>query len=112
LIRIADCIAPVGTGNPGDECVTLTFKGETVVVHFGDLRLLALAPGEKATVEVRPARAFDVGNGPGKAAVFAVEGGTVGLIVDCRGRPLTLPEAQTERVRQNEAWLGALGLPA
>ena len=39
-----------------------------------------------------PARGFDLGAGNGKKVTHEVRGGTVGLIIDGRGRPLGLPE--------------------
>lgn len=112
LIRLADCIAPVGVGNDGEECLTVIINGETISAHFGALRVVPLGVGETATVEARPARAFDVGAGRGKPARFTVQGGVVGLILDCRGRPLSLPtdnETRTAKIRQ---WMNALGLGA
>lgn len=112
LVRLADCVAPVGVANDGDECLSASINGETVSVRFGELRLLPLALGETATVEVRPARAFDVGAGRGKAAKFTVQGGTVGLVFDCRGRPLVLPDTVSARAAKMREWLNALGLDA
>lgn len=110
LIRLADVVAPIGRGTDGEPCLTATLNGETVKVAFGELRLLPLAPGETATLDVTPAPGFDVGIGKGKAQTFTVEGGTVGLLFDCRGRPLSLPDVAEERARTMQKWLAALGL--
>ena len=48
--------------------------------------------GERAQ-SIEPERGFDCGAGPGKPIERQVRGGTVGLILDARGRPLTLPPA-------------------
>ena len=110
LIRLADCIAPLGHGREGEPCLTVTVNGDPVSVPFGQIRLLPLGLGEKATVEVQPARHFDVGAGRGKPATFSVEGGTVGLIFDCRGRPIALPHDPGARSAKQREWLHALGL--
>ena len=61
-------------------------------LRCGEVKLLRLADGETARVSIEPARGFDVGDGPGKSVDREVRGGTVGLILDARGRPLTLPD--------------------
>ena len=58
---------------------------------------------ETAEVEVVPVRGVDLGGGPGRSVTRTVKGGTVGIILDARGRPLTLPEedeARREAVRR------------
>jgi uncharacterized protein (TIGR01319 family) len=112
LIRLGDCIAPVGTGREGAPCLTVTLEeaGESVSVSFGQLARLPLGPGATATATVTPAAGFDVGAGRGKPATFAVEGGTVGLIIDCRGRPLALPADGAANIAKQREWLRALGL--
>lgn len=57
----------------------------------GELKLIRLADGERATVEVQPERGFDMGAGAGKPVAREVRGGSVGIIIDARGRPLPLP---------------------
>lgn len=112
LIRLGDCIAPVGTAKEGDECVTVTMNGQTVAVPFGQIRLLPLPLGETATIEARPGKNFDLGQGKGKPVTFPVDGGEVGLIIDARGRPIALPDNDRARVGKMVEWLGALGLSA
>jgi uncharacterized protein (TIGR01319 family) len=110
LIRLGDCIAPVGTAKEGDECLTAQVNGEMISLRFGEIRLLPLALGETATVEVHPARGFDVGAGKGKPKTFTVEGGTVGLIFDCRGRPIAIPTDDHARAVKMQSWLRMMGL--
>jgi uncharacterized protein (TIGR01319 family) len=112
LIRLADCIAPVGTAKEGDECVTVVFRGDTVAVPFGQIKLLSFPLGEQGSIEVRPARNFDVGGGKGKAVTYPVDGGEVGLIIDARGRPIAIPSDDAGRARKMREWLQALGLSA
>jgi hypothetical protein len=112
LIRLADCIAPVGTAHEGDDCLTVTVNREAVTVAFGGIKLLPLGLGETAVVEAAPARNFDLGAGKGKPVTYTVEGGTVGLIFDCRGRPLAIAPDHAARAAQMVRWLEALGLSA
>jgi hypothetical protein len=115
LVRLGDVIAPLGVAKKdGDPCLTLTINdGPPIAVPFGALRVFPLAPGETATVEARPAaKNVDLGTGKGKPATFTVEGGVVGLFIDCRGRPITFPADDTMRIAKLREWLAALGLNA
>ncbi|MEJ5250535.1 MAG: glutamate mutase L [Chthonomonadetes bacterium] len=111
LVILGTCIAPVGTTKDGDEVCTLRMGGETHQLRFGELRVFPLNEGEKIEVEIRPTRAFDVGAGRGKPLTVTAEGGVVGLVVDCRGRPLSLPARDAERIAKLQTWLKAMGLP-
>ncbi|GIV18203.1 MAG: hypothetical protein KatS3mg022_3638 [Armatimonadota bacterium] len=111
LVILGTCIAPVGTTKEGDEVCTLRIAGETHQMRFGELRVFPLNEGEKIEVEVRPSRAFDVGAGRGRPITVTAEGGVVGLVVDCRGRPLALPQRDAERIAKLQTWLKAMGLP-
>jgi hypothetical protein len=59
---------------------------------------------------ITPARGFDVGAGKGKELEATLEGGTVGVIIDGRGRPLQLPADKKERVRKLSEWNKALNI--
>jgi hypothetical protein len=72
-----------------------------------EMKLLRI--GERAHVEVTPERGFDVGAGPGVAVRREVRGGSVGLILDGRGRPLSVPGGADGR-RLVAAWARALEL--
>lgn len=94
LIYLGTCIAPKGLAKPGTPICGYKFSGslrDSGELHFGDLKRLRLGAGESATVELTPAKNFDVGAGPGKSLTRTVHGGTSGIILDARGRPLTLP---------------------
>jgi len=53
---------------------------------------------------IEPARGFDVGAGPGRRLQCQVHGGTVGLVLDGRGRPLSLPADPTQRRTLVRQW--------
>lgn len=108
LIRLGSVVAPVGTAAEGEEIGRLTIEGETLPLRFGALVRRELPPGEKRPVEIRPARRFDVGAGPGRPVTGTVEGGVVGLLIDCRGRPLQLPATPEARVAKLGEWLKAV----
>lgn len=107
LIYLGTCIAPVGTGQPGQPICRYQFSGglqERGELKFGELRRLPLADGVRTEVTLEPRRGFDVGAGPGKPLTAAVHGGTVGIILDGRGRPLTLPSERSVCQAQVTEW--------
>jgi hypothetical protein len=61
---------------------------------------------------VAPEKGFDMGAGPGKPVTRAVRGGTVGLILDARGRSIDVPAGEAERRATIARWLEALGVYA
>jgi hypothetical protein len=116
LIQLGTCVAAAGTGKPGRPCFRFTVRSsaldESGALACGDIRLLPLAPGETASVTIEPERGFDCGAGPGRRIQRDVRGGTVGLILDARGRPLALPDAGDESRAQVRSWVNALDLYA
>jgi len=115
LIHLGTCIAPVGEGKPGKTCLELSIEvpGDAPIhakLDFGDTRVFPFEFSEKkARAVIKPARGFDVGAGPGKVVETEIEGGTVGIIVDCRGRrPFIIPESPEERVAWLSRWTDAL----
>ncbi len=92
LIALGTVISPQGTGKPGHGCFSYKIQGETLnesgEILVGDYKTFELGIGETARVELMPARGFDLGNGTRKPVEATVRGGTVGLILDGRGRPI------------------------
>lgn len=110
LVYLGTCIAPKGLGKPGQPICKYRFQGsltETGDLLFGDLKRLPLPVGATSEVTLEPARGFDVGAGPGQTLTAVVHGGTVGVLLDGRGRPLALPTdrttCQSTVARWNEA---------
>jgi len=110
LVYLGTCVAPIGQGKDGDQCLayTITFEGgrgmESGSLAFGELKLIALPLDEQAKIELRPAKGVDVGEGKGNASTRSLKGGVVGLLLDGRGRPLQLPVDQQMRVSALSRW--------
>lgn len=111
LIPLGPCVSPVNAGRIGRECFayTLTANGQRRegTVAGGEIVLEPLGQGETAELEVRPARSVDLGEGRGRAIRHEVQGGVVGVVLDGRGRPLRVPEANRSETVQR--WAAALG---
>ena len=115
LVPLGTCVAPKGTGKPGELCFSyrLLFPDERVVegtIAVGDIRLLPLDANQEAGIELTPAREFDFGAGKGKKITGKVKGGVVGLLLDGRGRPLHIASDETVRVQQLRGWADAADL--
>ncbi|KPJ71601.1 methylaspartate mutase [candidate division TA06 bacterium DG_78] len=115
LIPLGSCIAPVGEGKLGANVLKYTVeytngKTDEGISKYGDISLLPLGVGETAKIILHPEKGFDVGEGRGKELETTVNGGVVGLIIDCRGRPFMLPEDNHKRMELLNTWFNAMNL--
>jgi uncharacterized protein (TIGR01319 family) len=114
MIYLGSVVAPRGTTRFGDPVMeyNISFSRggtESGTLKFGELKLFkSFGVGEEATVEVKPTRNFDMGQGAGKPAKAKVSGGVVGLVLDGRGRPLKLVDDSLERRRYLRRWAEAM----
>ncbi|MEE3233912.1 MAG: glutamate mutase L [Candidatus Latescibacterota bacterium] len=115
LVRLGTCVAPVGVADQGD--ISLSFKlnlpggyveGE---LKTGQIQCFPLREEELADIELMPTKGLDLGGGKGEKMNVSVGGGLVGLVIDARGRPLTIDQAdEAKRVTQLMEWQQAMSL--
>ena len=115
MIYLGTCVAPIGQGKDGETCVeyAITFSDGRIVkdrLLFGNLKHHPLELGAKAAITIHPAKSVDAGAGPGASVTRDVQGGVVGLLLDCRGRPLQLPAEPSARVAALKKWFDAVDL--
>lgn len=115
LVRLGTIIAPVGLGKEGQPVLDLALEMPDgshldVNVNFGEIRRIPLPEGKEARAILSPRRGFDVGLGQRKSVETTICGGSVGVIIDARGRPLLLPEEEEERKKKLIEWIGSLQL--
>ena len=126
IVNVGTCIAPLGVGKDGEHCVRVTGAGIDESVPFGEIKIVpyTLPMGDSITVE--PGRNFDVGAGKGKPVTVTrfdqargnrnqttnlIEG-TVGLIIDARGRGGAEMALNTPgRIQKLRSYLSAFSLP-
>jgi uncharacterized protein (TIGR01319 family) len=112
LVYLGSCVSAKGQGKLGKPCFRYQISGNTLnesgALNVGDLKLLKLGAGETAQVAIEPAKGFDFGAGPGKRIERSVRGGTVGLVLDARGRPLELPTDRADSQRTMKKWVEAM----
>jgi MutL protein len=118
-IPLATCVVALGGGRSGDvaieaELATVSGGPRRITVRHGQIGCLALPPGQKGSLTLRPAGGVRIGlNAPGKevaSRLAAIGGSALGVIIDARGRPLRLPESPIERQQLLWDWLTALGV--
>jgi len=78
-------------------------------IKFGGLEILPLPGGQTAQLSLQPVRRADAGLGPGKGGVVPVTGGAMGVVIDARGRPLTLPSDPVRRRELIKKWYHTVG---
>ena len=121
LIHLGTCIAPLGESKEEKEILTYKFtmpdgKIERGSVKYGEMRRISLGLDEKTGVpltcmaSLEPYRGFDVGTGRGNKVETTIHGGVSGIMIDCRGRPFTLPTEAKTRVRKLKEWMTALDI--
>ncbi|MEZ5940119.1 MAG: glutamate mutase L [Planctomycetaceae bacterium] len=97
LIYLGTAVAPRGVKRADKLCLRYSLSGaisEKGTLHCGELKILPLAPDTEVEAVLEPESGFDVGAGPGQRLTTTLRGGTVGLILDGRGRPLWPEDAE------------------
>lgn len=111
IVKIGDCISPVGNGKSGEIAVTVTGAGVNEAVEVGKIKIIPADKNVFLDLTIEPGKNFDIGAGKGKSITRKCEGGTVGIIIDARGRPFSPATDTATRVAKNREWLQAMGLP-
>lgn len=115
---LATCVTPIGEGRAGEVALELELavvggKSERRTVRHGELLRLPLSQGRYAQLTLRPAAGVRIGAAaPGEEVVSdpaGIAGSALGVVIDARGRPLTLPGDARERSLKIWEWLVALG---
>ncbi len=116
LQRLGTVVSPFGKAEDGEPALKLQVdyadgRKKTLEVPYGSIEVVPLSANEQAMLTLFPARTIDVGLGPGEQARAgeAIEGGIIGLIIDARGRPLSLPADAAYRRAKLAQWRQAIG---
>jgi hypothetical protein len=113
--NLCTVISPLGSAPHGTPVlrvrVTYADGSQTnIEVKFGTLETIQLPVGQSAGLHLQPLHRFDVGmGGPGHSGSVKVIGGSLGVVIDARGRPLRLPADPVRRSDMHKRWLWTLG---
>ena len=107
-------VSVIASANVGAQVVRarLTYDNGTETladVKFGNLEVLPLPAGESARLTLQPQRGANVGFGPGRGGTMPVSGGSMGVVIDGRGRPLVLSDDAGRRQESIKKWLWTVG---
>ncbi|MBN1642016.1 MAG: glutamate mutase L [Anaerolineae bacterium] len=112
LTYLGTAVAPLGRAGVGERALLVHAQDgalRDVEVMWGTIRVLAPRAVPLGTsLTLRPARGLDIGAGRGKAITLSYKGGTVGLVIDARGRPLPFARDSATQRGQVGNWLRAL----
>jgi hypothetical protein len=112
LIRLGTCIAPVGEVDKSTSMgyAELHFSdGEKQTIDLLEGSMLVIEyPYRKVTLEIFPQKSIDIGAGKGEKIATKVYGGEVGIIFDCRNRPISVSDDPQTRVQELKRWSDAL----
>ncbi len=109
LVRLGACAALRGDASLGTAAVAVEVHpaGASVIereVTTGSIDVIQWEADVEADVRIWPAPEFDAGLGYGRPVHLRapIMAGSIGLVIDARGRPLVWPEAPDAR----QAWVG------
>ena len=112
LIRLGTCITPIGKVKNESTLLTikLTFSnGEKIKKELKRNELHRIkADYEEVTAELIPHKKMDIGSGLGERIKTTIYGGLVGIILDGRDRPISIPNDPRERLSSLKNWSDAL----
>ena len=112
LIHLGTCIAPVGPSKSGTAVLTaeLTLPGGSTERHeikFGDIVSIEV-PYEPVNAKLTPGKGMDIGAGKNETIETTIYGGVVGIILDGRGRPMTISTDPQQRIADLTKWSNAV----
>ena len=112
LIHLGTCIAPVGPSKSGTAVLTaeLTLPGGSTARHeikFGDIVRIEV-PYEPVNAKLTPGKGMDIGAGKNETIETTIYGGVVGIILDGRGRPMTISTDPQQRIADLTKWSNAV----
>jgi hypothetical protein len=115
FLNLCFVVSPVGSAKRGTPVLRVRVKignrDESVIdVKYGSLEVIPLPLGQSANIHLQPFYRFDVGmGGPGRGGSVKVVGGVFGIVIDARGRPLTMPAEPNRRRDMLRKWAWTLG---
>ena len=113
--NLGTVIVPQSTAPAGELILTVEVQKEggnsfEVEITQATLKRIVIQVDEPAVLVLKPARQTDVGfGGPGVGGRLRVTGGALGVVIDARGRPISLPEDEEARIALIQRWQWTLG---
>ncbi|HSB66384.1 MAG TPA: glutamate mutase L [Anaerolineales bacterium] len=109
--NLCTVISPVGKAPPGTPILRIRLTNGDVIasekeIQNGTLTTVELPVGQTGTLHLTPLHRFDVGmGGLGRGGTVRVIGGSLGVVIDARGRPLRMLAEPSRRRESLNKWL-------
>jgi MutL protein len=113
FVNLCTIISTVGTAPLGTPILRVKMTNDSGAeseqeVRHGSLAVFKLPMGQSGTLHLTPLHKFDVGMGGfGRGGTVKVIGGTLGVLIDARGRPLRMSAEPSRRRDTLNKWLAA-----
>ncbi len=113
--NLCTVVSPVGKAAPGTPVLRVRVKypdgNESMTeVKYGTIEVISLPVGQAVVLQLQPLHRFDIEmGGPGWGGGVKIVGGSLGLVVDARGRPLALSQDAGRRQEMLKKWLWTFG---
>ncbi|HLA99372.1 MAG TPA: glutamate mutase L [Anaerolineales bacterium] len=113
--NLGTILSPIGDAKPGTPVlrVRMSIDGgsETSMdIKQGSIEVLQIPQGQEAQLSLTPLQRYDIGmGGSGRGGRLRVRGGALGVIIDARGRPISLPHDPARRRELISKWRWILG---
>ena len=112
LIRLGTCVSPIGNVKTGTTVLSIKLEFSDKKVIEKDIQKNELyrikAEYEPIKAEIIPHKKMDIGSGIGEPINTTIYGGLVGIILDGRDRPISIPADPQERLSYLNDWSNAL----
>ena len=112
LIRLGTCISPIGNVKTGTTVLSIKLEFSDKKVIEKDIQKNELyrikAEYEPIKAEIIPHKKMDIGSGIGEPINTTIYGGLVGIILDGRDRPISIPADPQKRLSYLNDWSNAL----
>jgi len=115
MLNLGAIISPVGEARSGTPILRLQITyadgNETrMEVKYGSLEVLPVPLGQTVNLRLQPLHRFDVGmGGPGRGGRLRMVGGVHGVVIDARGRPISLHSDAGRQREMFAKWQWMLG---
>jgi hypothetical protein len=114
LLSLGTAICVTGPAREGEVVCTAKLvdaagQETTVSVKAGTVEVLPLSLSQSGRLTLKPRLGYDVGLGPGRTFTQDFpSGGTVGIVIDARGRPIAFPRDPAKRAELVQQWIWKL----
>lgn len=113
LEPLGTCVGVAGKAKDSEPALHVTVldgpgAGDDFTVAAGTIHVLPVDAGQVVSLQVRPLGRLSLGARPGEGVrMDRLQGGSAGVVIDARPRPLVVPTSAPERAAKLNSWMEA-----